>query len=343
MAIRLQQLEQQLSGTLAPVYLIAGAEPLLIQEGREAVVKSAQAQGFTERELIVVDRKFDWQADLHAAGAPSLFTQRKIIDLRLPSGKPGKPGAQALTEWAENPDPDNLLVLSFGSWDASSRKSKWAKTLDKAGVLVEVWPLKPNELPAWIGQRLSAAGLKAEREAVNMLAELVEGNLLAAQQEIDKLVMLGTEKTLTVQDIENAVANSARFDGFRLAECALRGEAAECLRVSAGLLRNHVAIQPVAAALYNELSLTQGLLEARDQGADERGFFTRAGVWPMRQGPIKMAAQRLNTRDMGRIFRGLATIDLQGKGRAPGNPWRTLDSLLVFMCNPRPSRTAPRQ
>jgi len=333
--IRLPQLDQQLSQSIAPIYLLAGDEPLLVQEGRERVIAAARDRGFEERELLVADRSFDWQNDLAAAAAPSLFSQRKVIDLRLASGKPGIPGAQALTEWAKAPDLDIVLVLSFGGWSTAARKTKWAKALDKAGVLVEVWPLKANELPAWITRRMAAAGLKAERDAVAMLAELVEGNLLAAQQEIDKLAMLGTNTQLTVSDIESAVANSARFDGFRLAECALRGDASESLRVASGLQRNHVAIQPVAAALYSELALAEGLLGARLEGGDEGAYFSRARIWPMRQGPMKLAARRLVQDDFGRAFHYLTTIDLQGKGRAAGDPWQTLDSLLVFLCQPR--------
>jgi len=333
--IRLNQLEGNLSRSIAPVYLIAGAEPLLVQEARERVIEAARAQGFAERQLIVVDRGFDWENDLNAAAAPSLFSQKKIIDLRLASGKPGVAGAQALTQWAEKPDPDTLLVLSFGNWDAASRKAKWAQALDRAGVVVEVWPLKADELPGWIAARMAAASLDVDREAVAMLAELVEGNLLAAQQEIDKLAMLGRGRGLSVGDVESAVANSSQFDGFRLAECALKGEVVECLRVAAGLARNHVAIQPVAAALYNELALTQALMEVQDEDGDERAFFSRARVWPMRQGPMKQAARRLSMSDMGRVFRCLATIDLQGKGRAAGDPWRTLDALLLFLCRPR--------
>ncbi len=335
MPIRLAQLPQMLAQSIAPVYLIAGAEPLLVQEGRERVIDAAGDQGFEERQLIVVDRKFSWDSDLGAAAAPSLFARRKVIDLRLASGKPGKSGAQVLTKWAEDPDPDTVLVLSFGGWDAASRKTKWAQALDRAGVLVEVWPLKPEELPGWINQRLKAAGLDADREAVVMLAELVEGNLLAAQQEIDKLALIAAGRPLSAADIEKAVASSAQFSGFRLAECALRGEAETSLRVAAGLLRNHVAIQPVVAALYNELVLTRALLEVREEGGDERTFFSRARVWPQRQAPMKMAAQRLRAADMDQAFHLLARIDLQGKGRAPGDPWRTLDALLMLLCRPR--------
>ena len=338
MPIKYQQLDRSLAGGLKPLYLVAGAEPLLVQEAREKIIDVARKQGFEERELLQVERGFDWESEMGAASAPSLFATRKIIDLRLPSGKPGREGARVLTEWAESPDENSLLVLSFGNWDAASRKTKWAQTLDKAGVLVEIWPLRPDEMPGWMAQRLKAAGLEANREAVAMLAALVEGNLLAAQQEIDKLVMAGHTGQLKAADIEASVANSSRFDAFRLAECALNGDARECLRVSAGLLRNHVYIQPVAAALYNELALTEGLKEAVRSGENERSYFGRARVWPMRQGPMKRAASRLSDEDLGLAFRCLTLIDLQGKGRAGGNPWHSLERLLVFLCNPGRNR-----
>lgn len=335
MPIRLQQLEARLAEAIAPIYLLAGAEPLLVQEARERVVEAATERGFSERQFIQVDRSFSWDADLTAAAAPGLFAARRILDVRMPGCKPGVDGARVLTAWADKPDPDNLLLLSFGNWDAASRKTKWARAVDKAGVLVEIWPLKPRELPGWIRQRMAAAGLKAGPEAVAMLSELVEGNLLAAQQEIDKLALAGNDQPLTARDIEGAVAASARFDAFRLAECALEGNAAECLRVSSGLFRNHVAIQPVAAALYRELALADALREATDSGHGERAFFTRMAVWDARQGPMRAASRRLSARDMGRAFRGLSLIDLQGKGRAAGDPWQTLDRLLLFLCNPR--------
>lgn len=337
MPIKLPQLQRSLAQSIAPIYLVAGSEPLLVQEGRESIIEAARKEGFIEREVIVADRGFNWENELFSAAAPSLFAQRKVIDLRLASGKPGRDGAKALVDWAENPDPDTVLVLSFGNWDTASRKAKWSQQLDRAGVVVEIWPLKANELPGWIAQRMTAAGLNADRDAVAMLAELVEGNLLAAQQEIDKLAMLKGGEPLSAADIEEAVVNSSRFDGFRLAECALRGESAECLRVSAGLQRNDIAIQPVTAALYNELALTGGLLAVRHQGGDERTYFSKARIWPMRQGPMKMAAQRLNPDHLGQVFRCLATIDLQGKGQAPGNPWRTLDALLLYVCRPHES------
>jgi DNA polymerase-3 subunit delta len=189
-ALRPDQLPAQLERGLAPVYLLGGPELLLLQECRDQICAVARAQGYTERELLQVGRGFDWQ-DLAAAGsAPSLFATRKIIDVRLPTGKPGRDGAKALSDWVAEPDPDLLLLVSCDQWDQSSRKSKWASVLENAGVRIDIWPVKPGEMPGWISGRMRQAGLQPDRDAVMLLAERLQGNLLAARQEIEKLLLL---------------------------------------------------------------------------------------------------------------------------------------------------------
>ncbi|MEM1412372.1 MAG: DNA polymerase III subunit delta, partial [Pseudomonadota bacterium] len=189
MPLKLEQLPGALERGLAPLYLLGGAEPLLLQEARDAIFQAAQAAGYTERTLVDADARYDWDGLAAAAGAPSLFAERRILDLRLPTGKPGQAGARVLTEWANAPDADTLLVLSCDAWDKGSRSSKWAKAMDQAGVRIDIWPIKPYELPAWLGRRMQTQGLQPEREAVMVLAERLEGNLLAAKQEIDKLAL----------------------------------------------------------------------------------------------------------------------------------------------------------
>ena len=154
------QVPAQLARSLQTVYLVAGAEPLLVQECRDQIIKAAQQQGFVERDLFQVDAKFDWGRIHERTASLSLFSSRKIVDIRIPSGKPGREGARVLGEMAESPDPDILLLVSCDTWDASSRKSKWAGILEKAGVLVEIWPIKPHELPGWIRIRMRKAGLR---------------------------------------------------------------------------------------------------------------------------------------------------------------------------------------
>ena len=214
------------------------------------------------------------------------------------------------------------------------RKLKWTCTLARAGVLVEIWPVRPNELPGGIRGRMQQAGFKPDREAVALLAELVEGNLLAAQQEIDKLVLAGNTAQVTVDDITRSVANSARFDAFRLVDCAFNGRLGECLRVASGLQRTGVAIQPVYAALYRELSVAADVRAAAASGEGEAAAFRRWRVWPARQGAIRQVMGRLSGDDFGVVFRTLSLIDRQSKGRARGDSWQTLDRLLWFICRP---------
>jgi DNA polymerase-3 subunit delta len=336
--MRPEQLAAQLERSLAPVYLIAGSEPLLVQECRDRVIRAAQVAGFAERTVHDTGGRFDWSRLAEDSAALSLFSARRILDIRLPTGKPGNEGAAALVELAGSPDPDLLLLVTAGEWGAAMRKLKWVTALTKAGVLVEVWPVKPAQLPDWIAQRMRRAGLQPEPAAVALLAALVEGNLLAAQQEIDKLLLLGAGGKVTTGDVERAVADSARFDAFRLVECMLGGRLDECLRVAAGLQRTGVPIQAVTGALYRELMLVDGVRAAVGAGESESEAFGRLRIWPARQAPMRQALRRLSARQFGDCFRALGLIDRQSKGRAEGDAWQTLDRMLWFLCDPRAVR-----
>jgi len=193
-------------------------------------------------------------------------------------------------------------------------------------------------LPAWIERRIQAAGLIVEPEAVRVLADLVEGNLLAAQQEIEKLALLGSGGCVTVNDIRQSVGNSTRFDAFRLSDCIFSGRAEECLKVAAGLRRTGVAIQAVAGALYYQLNQLDAVRRALEIGENEGRAFGRFGVFKMAQPAFRTALRRLSERQIGESFRALALIDRQSKGRAAGEPWQTLDQMLVRLC--APSRSA---
>jgi len=178
------------------------------------------------------------------------------------------------------------------------------------------------------------AGLEAEPAAIDLLSELVEGNLLAAQQEIDKLVLLDQGSAVTTDMISHAVANSARFDSFRLVESALRGRLSECLRVAAGLQRTNIPIQLVTGSLYRELMLADSARAAIRSGENESSVFRKLQIWPARQGPMQQAMKRMVESGFGEAFRALALIDRQSKGRAAGDPWQSLDRLLWALCEP---------
>lgn len=332
MPLRHEQLGAALQRGLTPVYLIAGPEPLLVQECRDAVRAEATAQGFLEREILQVERGFDWDSLGLSAGAPSLFASRRIIDLRLPTGKPGTDGGRALCDWAASPDPDTLLIVSCEEWDASSRKSKWAGELERAGTRVDIWPVKAGELPGWIARRMKAAGLAPDREALMVLAERVEGNLLAAQQEIDKLLLQKGPGPVSAAEVLKSVIDSSRFDAFLLVERILAGDQAEGLRVAAGLKRMGTPLQPIIGALYHEFRLLEAFSTAVSAGKDEASAFRALNIWQSRQGPMRAAARRLGGVRMLRVFSDLALLDQQGKGQAPGDPWHGLDHLVRRMC-----------
>jgi DNA polymerase-3 subunit delta len=338
MGVNPTQLPSLLDKSLAPVYLLGGNEALLLQECRDLIIQAAQQQGFAERSVHEVSRGFDWQVLVEDSSTLSLFSSRKIMDIRLPTGRPGREGSSTLVEMAEAADPDILLLVSCEKWDSSLRKSKWATVLARVGVLVEIWPIKPGQLPQWIKSRMLAAGLKPEPDAISMLANLVEGNLLAAQQEIDKLALLKPGARVTTEDVTQAVANSSRFDAFRLVECALQGHLGDCLRVASGLQRTGIAIQAVSGALYRELTLADTVRAAVSGGESESVVFGRLRVWPARQAPMRKALQRLGEIGLAESFRSLALIDLQSKGRSAGDPWQTLDRLLWYLCKPGTAR-----
>jgi DNA polymerase-3 subunit delta len=328
MPLRADQLAGSLQRGLAPVYLVGGEEPLLLQECCDQIRAAAKLQGFVERELLQVERGFDW-SELQQVAVPSLFASQKLIDLRLRSGKPGREGARVLTEWAKSPDPNMVLLVSCENWDAGSRKSKWAASLERAGQRVDIWPIKAHELPRWLEQRMRQHDMQPEPEVVRILADRLEGNLLAARQEIDRLALLKGAGTVTVDDVLKVVADSSRFDGFSLAEHMLTGNLRDGLRVAAGLKRMDTPLPMLLGALLRELKTTEAFRLAMRAGESESVVFRRLNVWQNRQNTIRMAARRLHTLKLFDAFKLLSLVDRQSKGRAPGDPWQSIDTLLL--------------
>ena len=328
MALKIEQLATSLQRGLAPIYLVGGEEPLLLQECCDQIREAARAQGFIERELLQVESGFDW-SELQQVAAPSLFASQKIIDLRLRTGKPGRDGAKVLGEWADDPDPNIILLISCEKWDAGSRKSKWASKLEKAGQRLDIWPIKAQELPGWLEQRMRQHGMQPEPDVLRILADRLEGNLLAARQEIDRLALIKGAGVVTVDDVMKVVADSSRFDAFTLAEHMLSGNLRDGLRVAAGLKRMDTPIPLLLGALLKELKTTEAFRLAMRAGEQETMVFRRLNIWYNRQNIVRAAARRLHTRKLYEAFKLLALMDRQSKGRAAGDAWQSLDSLLV--------------
>lgn len=222
--LRPEQLSSALQKQLAPIYLISGDEPLLVQEACDQIRSSARQQGFNERVLYHGDKSFDWSQLLSEANSLSLFADRKILELRIDNGKPGDAGSKALVEYASQPSEDNLLLIVTPKLDGNAQRSKWFKALDKVGVTVQIWPINEQQLPHWLEQRLRTAGLNADRDTISLLAAQVEGNLLAAAQEVEKLKLLAPEGQVTPEMVSGMVTDSARYDVFSLIDKALHGD-----------------------------------------------------------------------------------------------------------------------
>lgn len=328
MQIKPEQLAASLQRGLAPVYLVGGDEPLLLLECCDQIREAAKAGGFVERELLQADAKFDW-SELRQAAAPSLFASRKIIDLRLRTGKPGQDGGKALTEWAESPDPDVLLLVSCEQWDKGSRNAKWAASLTKAGVRIDIWPIGPQQLPQWLEQRMRQHGMQPDPEVLRILADRLEGNLLAARQEIDRLALLRGAGRVTVDDVMRVVADSSRFDAFTLAEHMLGGNLQEGLRVAAGLKRMDTPLPMLLGALLNQLKVVESYALAMRNGQDEFTVFRQLNVWQNRQNTVRAAGRRLRTEQICTAYKILSLVDRQSKGQAAGDPWQSIDDLLL--------------
>ena len=333
------QLNKHLQGPLAPVYVVSGDDPLLCQEAADAIRKTARDQGFDERQVFSADANFDWGTLLQAGASLSLFAQKRVLELRLPSGKPGDKGAAALIEYCSRPAEDTLLLISLPKLDGSAQKTKWGKALVEGQQVqfIQIWPVDTQQLPQWINQRLAQAGLAAQRDAVELIAARVEGNLLAAAQEIEKLKLLADGNTITVETVQGAVADSARFDVFGLVDAILNGEAAHALRMLEGLRGEGVEPPVILWALARELRVLAGLAQQYSQGVPLDKAFSQARppVWDKRKPLMTKALQRHTAQRWGQLLQDAQRIDAQIKGQAQGSAWTSLTRLSLLMAGQR--------
>lgn len=333
------QLGKHLQGNLAPVYVVSGDDPLLCQEAADAIRAAARQQGFDERQVFSADANFDWGSLLQAGASLSLFAERRLLELRLPSGKPGDKGASALMEYVARPSEDTLLLISLPKLDGSAQKTKWGKALiDGAHTqFIQIWPVDASQLPQWIRQRLSQAGLAAQPEAVELIAARVEGNLLAAAQEIEKLKLLADGQPITLETVQAAVADSARFDVFGLVDAVLNGEAAHALRTLEGLRGEGVEPPVILWALARELRLLASLAQQYSQGVPLDKAFSQARppVWDKRKPLMSKALQRHSAQRWNQLLQDAQQADAQIKGQAPGSVWVSLSRLSMLMAGMR--------
>ena len=328
-----ERLATALEQGVAPLYLLAGDEPLLLQEAADAVRRAARAAGYEERIVFEVDAGFDWQALASAGQELSLFARRRLFDLRLPDGKPGRDGAAALTAYAEAPPADTCLLISSGRLDSGQRRSRWFKALERAGQVVLFWPMEPSRLPAWVAQRMRQAGLRADPEACELLAERVEGNLLACAQEIEKIVVLkGRGARIGAEEIVELVADNARFDVFTLVDAALAADLARLPRVLDGLCEEGVPEMLVLWALQREVHGLLAMLREVEAGRSIEAVVAARRIWPRSRQPlVTQALERLCGSDPWHLIEQAARVDRTIKGRGAGNAWDELLQLALLL------------
>jgi len=333
------QLTKHLQSGLAPVYAISGDDPLLCQEAADAIRAATRAQGFTERQVFNADASFDWGNLLQAGNSLSLFAEKRVLELRIPNGKPGDKGIAALLEYLTRPPEDTLLLISLPKLDGSTQKTKWAKAIidGPQAQFVQIWPVEVHQLPQWIRQRMSQIGMSATQEAVDLITARVEGNLLAAAQEIEKLKLLAEGNQIDVSTVQAAVADSARYDVFGLIDAALNGEATHALRTLEGLRGEGVDSTVVLWALARELRLLAGIAQQYGQGIPLEKAFSQARppVWDKRRPLVSKALQRHTAARWNSMLQDAQRIDAQIKGQAAGDPWLDLSRLTLALAGQR--------
>ncbi len=322
MQIKPQQLQGTLQKSLAPVFLISGDEPQQLSELSDFIRTTAKAQDYSSREVFFADKSFDWQQLTAAADNLSIFADKKIIDLKL-SAPPGQAGGKALVAFCQRLPEDTLLLITTGKITKEQQKSSWFQAIDKIGVIIQVWPLAGQELMRWMDGRMQKKGMVLEPKAVNLLADRVEGNLLAAAQEIEKLYVLYGAAKLSPLQVIDAVEDSSRYDVFKLMEAVLAGNANKLLKILASLQAEDIAPAIVLWALARETRILIAYKAAKTQ-SEKDNILRNNAVWGERKQLLDTAAKRLSHAELNHTLVLSAKADRQIKGQQQGDAWETL-------------------
>jgi DNA polymerase-3 subunit delta len=337
MQLRQADLAAHLSRGLKPLYVIHGDEPLLVIEAADAIRKAARGAGFSEREVLSFSgRSMPWGALAAATRSMSLFAEKKLIEVRLPSGKPGVEGAKALIAHSTANFDDIVTIVILPRLDGNTRKSAWFAALEKNGVSLAVASVDAERLPAWIGQRLALQGQSADASTLQMMAERVEGNLLAAFQEIQKLALLCPPGRLEPADVARAVARVARYDVFELRDVLLRGDVARMQRMFDGLESEGESPVLVHWALTDQIRTLVQAEKALSRGQRMADVARELRLWDGREQLLMQALKRLNLKTLERALMRAAELERAIKGlriaRYSGNAWSDLFELARLLC-----------
>jgi DNA polymerase III subunit delta len=306
---------------VAGIYLVSGEEPLLIGEAADAIRAAARAAGYADRRIFFIDRSFAWDELKHASQSLSLFAERRLFELRMPSAKPDK-GAQLLADMAALPPPDVVCLIVTGKLDKKAGEAPWVRAVEKHGIWVPIRPVPAAALPGWLRERARQLEVEMEPAAAQLIVDRVEGNLLAAQQELEKLRLLANGQPISSELVLRSVGDSSRYDVFQLAEAAAAGDAVRALRVLLGLKSEGVEPTLILWALVREL---RGLWQARERSRLRSAV--RGSGWHLAATPSPRALSRLNQLPLARLLMQASHTDRVLKGLAMGDAWSALTAL----------------
>ena len=332
MQARLDNLPQMLQKQLAPLYVVHGDEMLLALEAADSIRQAARKAGFSEREVLTVEPGFSW-SQLNMAGASlSLFAEKKLLELRIPSGKPGVEGAQALQQYCSNLSPDTLTLITLPKLDKTAQNAKWFQALDAAGVTLAAYPIERQQLPQWIAGRLSQQGQQADRETLLFLTDKVEGNLLAAHQEIQKLGLLFPPGTLSFDQVQQAVLDVSRYDVFKLGSAILAGDPVRVTKVIDGLQAEGEAAVLVLWAITEEVRYLLKMAEGLQRNVPGAQLIRDLRIWGERQKLLEPAARRLPVPRLRAALQECARLDRMSKGLEAGDVFEDMLKLALSLC-----------
>ncbi len=335
MQLDAQQLSSSIEKELASVYLVSGDEPLQQGEAVDLIRQQARNAGFLNREVFHVEGQFDWNQLFAACLSQSLFAEKNLIELNLPTAKPGREGSQAIEKVIAQLSQDNVLIIIAGKLDAKAKNTKWFKSIDQHGVVVQVWPLLDGKLLQWLKHRLQRKGLSSSQQSIKLLADSVEGNLLAADQEIEKLHILFGPVELSEDDILNAVADNARYDVFKLTDSLLAGNSTRAVHVLNGLVGEKLAAPVLLWALMRELRILAGLSFEKTTTGRTEMTFKKHRVWDSKKSAYLKALSRGSLKQWQALVQACAKAERVTKGVEAGNEILIIEQICLAFCEPR--------
>ena len=329
MKIRVDQLEQHLAGARSelPVYLVTGDEVLLHDEACDAIRKHLRALDYSERELYHVDSQFNWDSLIESANSLSLFAERKIIELRLGSQSIKKAESDLLQRYLDDPAPDTVIFILANRLDSNAKKSAWFKVVEKLGLVVEIWPVEIDELPRWLAGRISRYPIQLDREALQLLADRVEGNLLAAQQELEKLALLYPNQTLSASDVDEAVGDMSRFDAFSLADAAMQRQPARVQHIIQTLRLEGVEATLILWALSREMRTLVSIINEIAAGKSYDTLASKFRLFGKRKNVLRNASRQISVAKLERLLRLCGDADQAVKGQLQTDPWLLISQI----------------